>query len=79
MSPGICVLLNTLGHMVWDMVNRHRMTFTDVAGQRWTAEVVDLRLNACQLSQDPDKFWEAFRPAYPADQASTDERSGKAP
>ena len=77
-APGTCVLLNTLGHMVWDMVNRHRMTFTDVAGQRWTAEVVDLRLNACQLSEDPDKVWEAFRPACPVDPTSTDERPGKA-
>ncbi len=76
--PGTCVLLNTLGHMVWDMVNRHRMTFTDVAGQRWTAEVVDLRLNACQLSQDPDEVWEAFRPARPADSTGADERPGKA-
>lgn len=76
--PGTCVLLNALGHMVWDMVNRHRMTFTDAAGQRWTAEMVDVNLNACQLSQDPDEVWEAFRPALPADPTVADERPGKA-
>ena len=77
-APGTCVLLDALGHMVWDVVNRHRMTFTDVAGQRWTAEVVDLRLNACQLSQDPNEVWEAFRPAYPVDPTGADERPGMA-
>ncbi len=75
--PGTCVLLNTLGHMVWDMVNRHRMTFTDAAGQRWTAEVVDMNLNACQLSQDPDEVWATFRPACPADQAGAGEQLDK--
>jgi len=77
--PGTCVLVNALDHLVWDMVNRYRMTFSDAAGRRWTAEVVDLNLNACQLSQDPDEIWETFRPAHPADQTGAGERPEKAP
>lgn len=72
--PGTCMLLNTLGHMVWDMVNRHRMTFTDAARQRWAAEVVDVNLNACDLSQEPDRVWATFRLARPADQAGAEEQ-----
>jgi hypothetical protein len=58
--PGICVLINTLSHYIWDEVNRYSLTFTDAAGQRRTAKAHDLTLNACRLAQDPDKVWVAF-------------------
>ena len=68
------MLLDTLDHMVWDGVSRHRMTFTDAAGRCWTAEAFDVNLNASDLSQEPDRVWATFRPAQPADQAGAGER-----
>ncbi len=58
--PGACVLADTLSHQLWDMVSRHRLTFTDAAGRRRTAETHDLALNACRLAQDPNEVWVAF-------------------
>ena len=58
--PGTCVLANTLSHQLWDVVNRYRLTFTDAAGRRRTAETNDLTLNACRLAQHPNEVWDAF-------------------
>jgi hypothetical protein len=67
--PGACVLINTLSHFMWDEVNRYCLTFTDAAGQRRTAEVHDLALNAWRLAQEPDKVWVAFEAAGQSGQA----------
>ena len=56
-ASGTCVLVNTLSHYTWDEVNRYRLTYTDAAGQHWTAEADDLSLNACRLSEDPSQVW----------------------
>ena len=62
MPPGTGVLVNSLGHVVWDMVSRYRLAFTDASGRRWAAEADDLALNACRLAQNPDRVWVAFGP-----------------
>jgi hypothetical protein len=61
-SSNSCVLINTLSHNIWDEVSRYRLSFTDTAGQGWTAEADDLSLNACRLAQDPNEVWV---PLYP--------------
>lgn len=71
---GACVLLNALDHQIWGMGKCYRMTFTDVAGRRWTAEARDLSLNAYRLSQDPKRLWVAFNLIHPADQVEVEER-----
>lgn len=58
--PRRCVLANTLSHFVWDEVNRYRLTFTDAAGRRRTADVHDRTLNASRLAQNPDRVWVTF-------------------
>ena len=68
--PGGCVLINSLDHFIWDDVSRYRLTFTDAAGQRRTAEAHDLTLNACRLAQDPDAVWVTFDIAGSAGQSS---------
>ena len=77
--PGTCVLLDALGHMVWDMVSRYRMTFTDAAARRWTGEAFDVNLNACDLSQEPDRVWAIFRTVDPAEQTEAGGRAGETP
>ncbi len=68
--PGTCVQVAWLNHIIWDEVCRHRLTYADVAGQRWTAEAHDLSLNASRLAQDPDKVWVTLSPARAMDQAA---------
>lgn len=77
--PATCVLLDTLSHRIVGESRRHRVTYTDTAGQRWTAKAHDHNLNAWYLSEDPERVWVAFDPAEPAGQAEVEERPEQVP
>jgi hypothetical protein len=77
--PGTCVLVNALCHQFSESVNRHRLTFSDAAGRRWTTWAHDHPLNAWWLAEDPDEVWVTFRPACPADQTGAEEQPKEAP
>lgn len=76
--PGTCVLLNSLCHRFSGDGNRQRVTYTDVAGRRWTTKAHGLTLSAWYMSENPEQVWVTFDPACPADQAGTGERPGEA-
>lgn len=78
-APGRCVLVDSLSHVKWDLVGRHRLTFADAAGRRWMTEADDLALNACWLSRDPEGVWVAFGPACAADRPAPARRTEGAP
>jgi len=63
-ASGTCVLVNTLSHVIWDEVDRYRLTYIDTAGQHWTARADDRSLNACRLSDDPSQVWVRFDAAH---------------
>lgn len=67
---GTCVQVARLSHVMWDEVCRHRMTYANMAGQRWTAQAHDLPLNASRLAENPDRIWVALSPARTVDQAA---------
>ncbi len=77
--PGTCVQVAWLNHIIWDEVCRHRLTYADMAGQRWTAEAHDLSFNASRLAQDPDKVWATFSPARAMGQAAPGTRPKETP
>lgn len=68
--PGTCVQVAWLNHVIWDEVCRHRLTYADMAGQRWAAAAHDLSLTASWMAQDPDKVWVTFSPARAMGQAA---------
>lgn len=77
--PATCVLLDTLSHRIVPDSSRHRVTYTDTAGQRWTAKAHDHNLNAWYLSEDPERVWVAFDPTQPANQTGTEKRPEQVP
>ena len=65
--PGTCVWVNSLDHFLGETVNRYRVSFTDAAGRRWTAEAHDHALNSCHPPESPDQVWTAFGSVRPAE------------
>jgi hypothetical protein len=74
-APRTCVLINTLRHEIWDVVNRYRLTFTNSAGHEQMASTDDHALNACRLVYNPDPVWVCFDRAHVADSAGPREET----
>lgn len=56
--PGTCVLVGALSHVLWDIVSRYRVTFTDAAGRRWMVEAHDAVFTS--FPETPDRVWMAL-------------------
>jgi len=77
--PGACIQVAWLNHVIWDDVCCHRLTYADIAGQRWAAEAHDSSLTPYWLAQDPGNVWVALSPARAMDQAAPGTRPKEAP
>ena len=56
------MLIDTLGRVMWDFVNRYRIFYSDAARRRWEAEADNRGLNAERLAQEPSGVWEEVAP-----------------
>ena len=77
--PGACVQVAWLNHVIWDDVRRHRLTYADRAGRRWTAEAHDAPFTPYWLAKDLANAWVALSPARAMDQAAPGTRPAETP
>lgn len=77
--PGACVQVAWLNHVIWDDVRRHRLTYADKAGRRWTAQAHDRPFSPNWLAEGPANAWIALSPARATDPATPGAPSREAP